>query len=136
MPPPLRVQHSREQPIPDAVLSPVAECWISKLVHTDCPRAELLSFIQLIAGLHTTNFARTLGAMMHHHHGIWATTDAAGREPIYLAVECMLETASQLLTSYFLPLTSHFLPLKGACSSTAVTSYFLLLTSYFLLPTS
>ena len=59
-PPPLiTVQKSFNTPIPNAVLGPVAEAWLSRLVATRCTKKEVLGFVRLLAGLDETDFSRT-----------------------------------------------------------------------------
>jgi hypothetical protein len=89
--PPLRRQLSNQMPIPEAVLSPVAECWVAKLAATDTSKRELLSFVRLLAGPDGTDFVRTLTSLLHFHAASHATADPLTLEAVHLAIETVLE---------------------------------------------
>ena len=68
-PPLVRVQHSRDVPIPGTVLAPVAEVWIASLCmhkYPKFPKSTLLAPIRLVAGIDTADLTRTLRALLCH----------------------------------------------------------------------
>ena len=92
-PPIVRVQHSDQMPIPDAIVAPVAECWIARLALTACPKAALLDYVRLVAAIDSTDFSRTPHALLRWHHAEGAAADETSRGCVYQIVQLLLEHA-------------------------------------------